>query len=613
MMNQFKGAKVAYVIFALVIFGLICNIIYIGATGKHFLSGAEIEAFAKTRGTQEDTIYADRGEIYSSDGEVIANSVSKYKLVAYTSTSRVGYNNTPAHVQDAQATAEQVAPLIGMDTAEMASKLQTAMDNGSYQVEFGTYGSSLSSLTVEKIKETGLTGLDFTAQTSRNYPMGDFASYIVGYAQVQEEKTTKAIVGKMGLELAYDEELSGTNGRRVYQVDSNKNILPNGILEEEESVDGNDVHLTINASLQRDLDIQLVAAAEATGSELAACAIMEAKTGKILAISNYPSFNPNERDVQSYQNFFFEQTYECGSVFKPFVYASIIEDGKYNGSATYQTGSYEVYPGRSINDWKPSGWGVKDFDTGLALSSNTAIANLIAKYADQESLKEDYKKLGFFQGSEIDCFSSPSGTAAYDMNDALLENITTGYGQGSTVTPLQLLRAYSVFANDGRTVEPYFVDRIVDQNTNEIVYSATPTYSEQIFSSETISQMNDLLLNNMESEWSVAKPYRLDDENIKLIGKTGTGQISEGTTGYTKEKYSFSYAGLAPYDDPEIIILTVFQCADNPGTATTIGNLVKTMVPAALATKASYTSSPETTTTSTYDVDSFVNQRVNYV
>jgi len=613
MINQFKGAKILYVIFALILIGLIFNIFYIGYTGKHLISGAEIESFAKTRGIQREIMQAERGEIYSSEGEVIATNVKKYKLIAYTSDTRMGVGNVPAHVSDARATAEQVAPLIGMDVVEMAARLQNAMDSNTYQIEFGTFGSSLTSLVVDQIKETQLPGLDFVGQTSRNYPRGNFASHIIGYAQMEEEKRVESIVGKMGLELTYNESLSGIDGFREYQVDANRNPLPNGILDEVETVHGNTMHLTINASLQRDLDIQLAAAAAATGADSATAAVMEAKTGKILAVSNYPSFDPNEREITNYRNFFFEQSYESGSVFKPFVYANVMEDGNYNGHATFQSGRYNVYEGTPIHDWNEGrGWGRISYHEGMVRSSNVAIANLIDHHADLQSLEEDYEKLGFFNRSTINGFDSPAGIAGFRNNPGRLEYITTGYGQGSTVTPLQLLRAYSVFANDGRTVEPYFIDRIVDPNTNEVVYSASPEYSEQIYTTETVQQMNDLLLDNIYSENSVAKDYRLDNENIKLIGKTGTGQISQGTSGYRNDVYSMSFAGLAPYEDPEIVIMVTFQCSRH-NTSPIIGDLVKNIVPAALATKASYTSSVDTTVNGNYIVDSFANQSVNFV
>ncbi|MFQ7172054.1 MAG: penicillin-binding transpeptidase domain-containing protein [Thomasclavelia ramosa] len=115
-----------------------------------------------------------------------------------------------------------------------------------------------------------------------------------------------------------------------------------------DAVDGDDIYLTIDSSLQRDLDYQLATEAAAAQALKASCVIMEAKTGKILALSSYPSFNPNERNIEDYKNFFFDTAYECGSVFKSFVYASSIESGLYNGAATYESGKYDYGGSRPI-------------------------------------------------------------------------------------------------------------------------------------------------------------------------------------------------------------------------------------------------------------------------
>lgn len=611
-MKKKKGAKVTYVIFAFIIFALICNVVYIGVTGKHFISGNDIAAFAKKRGTKKDTEYATRGQIYSSDGEVIAANVKKYRLVAILSDSRPGYGDELAHVEDIHETAVQIAPLIGMDPVAMEAKMQANIDK--YQIEFGSYGSNLSAVIKEQIEATKLPGLEFIEQDSRNYPMGDFASYIIGYAQNVEEDNVQHVVGKMGFELVYNKELSGKNGYKIYQIDANKYALPNGLLEEEESQDGSDMYLTINSGLQRDLDIQIKKTAQETGAGKATAAIMEAKTGKILAISNYPSFDPNNRDIEDYNDFFLDTPFECGSVFKPFVYSNIIDDGKYNGSATYTSGTYEI-SGEKLRDWNGGqGKGVLTFDQGLAWSSNVAICNLIANYADRESLIADYDKLGFYKSSTIDGLSSAAGVAGFQKTDRLLEFMTTGFGQGSTVTGLQLLRAYSVFANNGKTVEPYLIDRMVDSQNNEVTYKGKSKYSEQIFETTTIDKMKQLLYNNIyDEEFSVAKAYRPD--SVQIMGKTGTGQIArtDGYAGYRTDIYSKSFAGLAPYDDPEIIIYVMFQCRDNTETSEMIGNFVKTMIPAALATKHAYTTTDNNIEGSAYHMDSFINQSAPFV
>ena len=173
---------------------------------------------------------------------------------------------------------------------------------------------------------------------------------------------------------------------------------------------------------------------------------MEAKTGKILALSSYPSFNPNERNIEDYKNFFFDTAYECGSVFKSFVYASSIESGLYNGAATYESGKYDYGGSRPIRDHNNgAGWGSISYDEGFYRSSNVAICNLLERgYTNRDELLDVYEKLGFFQSSNIDGFDSVAGTALYKTDKSRAAYLTTGFGQGSTVTALQLLRAYSV-------------------------------------------------------------------------------------------------------------------------------------------------------------------------
>ncbi|MFR2721958.1 MAG: hypothetical protein ACLTAY_10295 [Thomasclavelia ramosa] len=304
-MNQFKSAKIAYVVFALVIFSLVANIVYLGVTGKHLISGADIATFAKSRGKAKTIDYATRGEIYTSDNEVVASNVKKYKLIAIVSSSRINHGKDDAYVKDITATANAIAPIIGMDPTVMAQKLQEKVDAGAYQVEFGTNGNDLSAGVKKQIEDTGLPGLEFIESNSRNYPYGDFCSYIIGYAKGTETDGVKGLVGEMGLEAIYDKTLSGENGYKVYQKDSKGYVLPDGILEQKDAVDGDDIYLTIDSSLQRDLDYQLATEAAAAQALKASCVIMEAKTGKILALSSYPSFNPNERNIEDYKNFFF--------------------------------------------------------------------------------------------------------------------------------------------------------------------------------------------------------------------------------------------------------------------------------------------------------------------
>lgn len=611
-MSQFKSAKIAYVVFALVIFSLVANIVYLGITGNHLISGKDIAAFAKSRGKAEAVEYATRGEIYTSDNQVIASNVKKYKLIAIVDSKRINHSGTPAYVTDVIATANAVGPIIGMDPTVMAQKIQEKIDAGAYQVEFATNGSNLSARVKKQIEDTGLPGLEFIESNSRNYPYGDFCSYIIGYTKPIEENSVKKMVGEMGLEAIYDKTLAGKNGYKIYQKDSKGYVLPDGILKQEDAVDGNDIYLTINSSLQRDLDYQLATEAAAAQAKKASCVIMEAKTGKILALSSYPSFNPNERKIDDYKNFFFDTAYECGSVFKSFVYASSIESGLYNGMATYESGKYDYGGSRPIRDHNNgAGWGTITYNEGFYRSSNVAICNLLEKgFIDRDQLLETYEKLGFFQSADIDGFESVAGTALYKTDSSRAAYLTTGFGQGSTVTALQLLRGYSAFANDGKTVEPYLIEKIVNKETNEVTYKGKSQYSQQIFSTSTVQQIRDLLKGVVTEPMGTAKKFALDN-GVQIIGKTGTGQVVvEGS--YSSSIYTKSFSGMAPYEDPQIIVNIVFQGEDNDTTQHQ-ANVIKSVMPAALAIVNEYNAPKAITVSSDYQLDSYINQSVNFV
>lgn len=610
--NRNQSAKIIMCIFALIIVLLISNVIYLGATGKHFVSGNDIKDYAeKNVGSQKiDTLYAKRGTIYSSDDEVIASDVKKYKLYAVI-RERYNADKTPAYVVDKEDTAQKLAPIIGMDEKKILERLNAT----SYQVEFGSHGNNLSSLVKDQIDALNIAGLEFEEMTTRNYRYGDFASYTVGYAQVLTEeingKTTKAIVGQMGIEKAYEEELSGTDGQKVYLADNNNYILPNGVLSETAPVAGNDLYLTIDTDIQTELDLQMKNLVEKQTPDKATCAVMEAKTGKILAVSNYPSFNPNDRDLTNYVDLFLNEPVECGSVFKSFVYANALTNSQLDIHSTFPSGHYYYkVNGKTVADIKDhnsgKGWGTISYEKGFYYSSNTAICNMLTKIIDKDNILQDYEDLGFFQQSDVDGLSSAAGVAGYKREgDRTLEYLTTGFGQGSTFTAYQLLRAYSVFANDGKTVEPYLVEKIVDSEKNETVYQAQSQYSNQIFSTDAIKTMRSLLSGVVNGKGNTGYTFHMED--INLIGKTGTGQVAKDGK-YMSGYYTHSFAGLAPYEDPEVVIVFWYQGAKsgNKIPAELVSSVIRT------ALNKINTQPAQEVETSTFVLDSYTNQSVEF-
>lgn len=315
-----RSGQVVMLVFLFMMVILAINVCYLCTTGKTMISNVNVRDFAKNRGGGQVTkvVQAARGTIYTSDNEIVASDVKKYKLRAILA-KRLDAKKNPQYVVDKDQTAEELAPILGVSKATILDRL----DQNTYQVEFGNYGRNLSSITKEKIMALKLPGLEFDEITSRNYRFGDFASYEVGYAAVAAETDPYNIVGQMGIEKTYNNWLKGTNGQRVYLVDSKHNTLPNGVISDKKAVGGNDVYLTINSTLQTELDSLMKDMQENTKASKACAVVMNVKTGAILAVSNYPSFDPNKRDLTNYNDTFLNEAFECGSVFKPFVLSLI--------------------------------------------------------------------------------------------------------------------------------------------------------------------------------------------------------------------------------------------------------------------------------------------------
>ena len=299
-----RSGQVVMLVFLFMMVILAINVCYLCTTGKTMISNVNVRDFAKNRGGGQVTkvVQAARGTIYTSDNEIVASDVKKYKLRAILA-KRLDAKKNPQYVVDKDQTAEELAPILGVSKATILDRL----NQNTYQVEFGNYGRNLSSITKEKIMALKLPGLEFDEITSRNYRFGDFASYEVGYAAVAAETDPYNIVGQMGIEKTYNNWLKGTNGQRVYLVDSKHNTLPNGVISDKKAVGGNDVYLTINSTLQTELDSLMKDMQENTKASKACAVVMNVKTGAILAVSNYPSFDPNKRDLTNYNDTFLNE------------------------------------------------------------------------------------------------------------------------------------------------------------------------------------------------------------------------------------------------------------------------------------------------------------------
>ena len=519
-----------------------------------------ITAFINNRNTIEEVIYPTRGDILDKNGNVLAQSVSSYTVIAYLSETRSEGSEDPLHVVDKKATAEALSPLINMSVEDIMKLLE----KDAYQVELGPGGRNLSQIQMEKIKELNLPGIDFISDTKRYYPNGDFASYMLGYTKTKEENGNNTIVGELGIEEYYNETLTGSTGFITYEKDRYGYKIANGREYIEPADDGDDIYLTVDSNIELFIENAVKKMSEDSEAEWTLMVVADAKSGAILGYSSTPSFDPNIRNMTSYIDPIVGNAYEPGSTMKIFSYMCAIESGNYKGDDKYMSGS-KTYESEitgekvTINDWKKEGWGEITYDQGFALSSNIAVANLVETAIGKTELSACYNNYGFGKTTGFTLKRESKGSIDFNYQ---IEVATAGYGQGITTTPIQHIQALTAIANNGVMLKPYIVSKIVDSNTGDVNFEGKRTEIKQIASEETINKIKELMASVVtpNSETSTGYAYYMEDYNI--IGKTGTAQIFDYEKGeYLKGQsdYIYSFSGLYPGDDPEIIIYTAVK------------------------------------------------------
>ena len=519
-----------------------------------------ITAFINNRNTIEEVIYPTRGDILDKNGNVLAQSVSSYTVIAYLSETRSEGSEEPLHVVDKKATAEALSSLINMSVEDIMKLLE----KDAYQVELGPGGRNLSQIQMERIKELNLPGIDFISDTKRYYPNGDFASYMLGYTKTKEEDGVSTIVGELGIEEYYNETLTGSTGFITYEKDRYGYKIANGREYIEPADDGDDIYLTVDNNIELFIENAVKKMSADSEAEWTLMVVADAKSGAILGYSSTPSFDPNIRNMTSYIDPIVGNAYEPGSTMKIFSYMCAIESGNYKGDDKYMSGS-KTYESETtsekvtINDWKKEGWGEITYDQGFALSSNIAVANLVETAIGKSELSACYSNYGFGKTTGFTLKRESKGSIDFNYQ---IEVATAGYGQGITTTPIQHIQALTAIANNGVMLKPYIVSKIVDSNTGDVNFEGKRTEIKQITSEETINKIKELMASVVtpNSETSTGYAYYMEDYNI--IGKTGTAQIFDYEKGeYLKGEsdYIYSFSGLYPGDDPEIIIYTAVK------------------------------------------------------
>ncbi len=546
--NMNRGAAILSVIFVLLFFILFGRFFYIQATGT--VDGQVLAVKAKEKYEKKRMLEARRGQILDQKGNVLAEDTVTYTLVAVLDEKMTTDPDHPNHVVDPEETAEKLAPILGMKQKE----IETILKKDKFQVEFGEKGRNISFAKKQQIEKLKLPGIGFIRDTKRFYPNGKFASYVIGYAK-RDEKTGKT-TGQLGIEKSLDKYLQETDGYVIYESDRSGYKLPGSKDKIVTPNNGADVYLTIDQKIQTFLEDALNEAEKQYQPTKMIGIVADPKTGKILAMSQRPSFDPNERDIQNFYNDAVSYRFEPGSTMKIFTLAAAVNEGVYNGNEKYKSGMYKVKGASPIYDHNNVGWGTITFDEAVQRSSNVGFAILAHKKIGLDRFYQYLNRFGFLEKTGIDLPNEENSKLNYKWER---DKISTAFGQASAFTPIQLVQAATAIANDGKMMKPYVIDKIVDPDTNQVLKKTEPSVEGEPITKETAAKTLELLETVVTSEHGTGKPFQIPGYHI--AGKTGTAQIAgEGGRYLTgRENYVFSFLGMAPRENPELIVYVAVQ------------------------------------------------------
>jgi cell division protein FtsI/penicillin-binding protein 2 len=487
------------------------------------------------------TAVGSRGQIFSENsqqtkgregsGEVKSLAINKDNWTISASLKEIS---------DKEIFADELSEIIGLSKEEILKSFE-GQDN------YVVLKKDLSTDQLNKIKALNLQGLSWQNNPDRIYPQVSLASQVLGF--LGGEGT-----GQYGVEGFYEDVLKGKQG--VLQEQKGLNLFFSG--NNQEPLDGSDIYLTIDYNIQFQAESLLKKAKENLDIESGQIIVMKPDSGRILALANFPSFDPNnyskEKNLGIFQNSAAQKLFEPGSIMKPFTMAAALNEGKITPQTAYTDTGAVKFGAKTIHNFNNEIYGEKTMTEVLENSINTG-AVFTQQQIGNQTFFSYVDKFGFTEKTGVDLqgeiYSGNSGLRnGPDMNFA-----TASFGQGIDLTPLQTARGFCAIANGGKLVKPYIVEKVV--NGNSAVYTK-PETSLPIVSQQTISQLTSMLISVVDNGFnSVAKI-----EGYYLAGKTGTAQVPlENKKGYDPDKTIQSFVGYGPAFNPQFLILVKL---DNP-------------------------------------------------
>ena len=541
------------------------------------IKGEWLSTKASEQQTREIPIEPKRGTIYDANMKELAVSVTKYTVWC-----------KPVEVKDKKDVAEKLASILGKEEEEV-SKLVNKKNTALVRIQ-----RWIDDETATKIRDLSLSGIWVAEDNQRYYPYGNFAAYVLGH-------TAADSTGIAGIEMQYNSKLQGKAGKLIVSTDASGREIPQGSETYYEPVQGNGLVLTIDEVIQHYAEKAIEKAYEVTGAKRVNVIAMDPKTGDILAMASKPDYDPNDSRTAIYpyyqelleeysdkekingyyamwRNPLINDTYEPGSTFKLITSSASVEEGVVSDKDKFVcTGSVTV-GGRKIKCWRHyRPHGEQTFAQGVQNSCNPVFVELsnrlgVSKFYDY------IEAFGFKSKTGIDLPGEAKGIIYNEKNVGPVELATMSFGQSISVTPIQLITAISAIANDGEIMQPRLVKGYTD-NKGNVIEEIAPKSVRKVVSEETSKKMLEIA-QSVVSDGGGKTAYL---PGYRLGGKTGTAQkVVDGV--YAQGKYICSFVGIAPTDDPQIVVLAT---VDEPTEgslfgSTTAGPIIKEIMSEAL-------------------------------
>ncbi|SFF94271.1 stage V sporulation protein D (sporulation-specific penicillin-binding protein) [Halobacillus alkaliphilus] len=530
--------------------GMVIFCVIIGRLGYvQFVLSDFLIAKAEESWSRDITFEPERGSIVDTNGEVLVGNQSAPTVMV-----------VPRQVKDPETTAKNLAQILEMSVEKAYTHVTKQISIEKIHPE----GRKISEDKAEAIQSLGMPGVYIAEDSERYYPHGSFLSHVLGFSGIDNQ-------GLLGLEAYYDDELKGEKGALSFFSDAKGKRMPDMADIYKPPVDGKDLQLTIDYKVQAIVERELDIAQSKYNPDGAVALAVDPDTGKVVAMASRPNFNPaNYQEVEPMvynRNLPVWSTYEPGSTFKIITLAAALEENlvDLHDEHFHDSGAVKV-DGATLHCWKRGGHGDQTFLEVVQNSCNPGFVQL-GQRLGKDKLFEYIDRFGFGEKTGIDLEGEGKGILFKPKNVGPVEQATTAFGQGVSVTPIQQVMAVAAAVNGGYYYEPYIQEAWLDPVTGEAEEKNEPKVKDRVISEETSAQIRKAL----ESVVAKGTGRGAYVEGYRVGGKTGTAQKVGPDGRYMENNHIVSFIGFAPADDPELV---VYLAIDNPKDTVQFGGVV---------------------------------------